>query len=206
LSVRATAEERSAVRVTSPLPAKNALEDLSWIDAFRRGDREILAQCYCAYYRVLEAAIGGVLGVADRETVIHEVFLRLLTERDVRESFTGLTGRSLGAWLSTMARNRALDVRRRARREVRLSMPVEVPHPNLDARAGENTMMRLLLERFQREHVPPAWALVFETRFLGDMSQREAARQLGMRRTTLAYQELQLRRRLRQFMLEADGP
>jgi RNA polymerase sigma-70 factor (ECF subfamily) len=195
----------SALRATSLPPAENVSEELSWIDGFRRGDRDILARCYRANYRVLEAAIGGVLGVADRETVIHEVFLRLLTERDLRESFKGVTDRSLGAWLSTMARNRALDVRRRASREVSFSVPVEVLHSDVDARAGEETMMRLLLLRFQREHVPPAWAPVFQARFIGEMSQREAARHLGMRRTTLAYQELQLRRRLRQFMLQDDG-
>lgn len=176
-------------------------EDPSWLLAFRRGDHQILAQCYRSYYRVVEAAIGSVLGVADRETVIHEVFLRLLTDPAMRESFTGP---SLGAWLSSIARNRALDVSRRARREVLLSTPVDRPDTDSPTRADEDAMMCLLLERFRREHVPPAWAPVFEARFLKEMSQREAARHLGMHRTTLAYQELQLRRRLRRFMLEEE--
>jgi hypothetical protein len=38
------------------------------------------------------------------------------------------------------------------------------------------------------------------------MSQREAARYLGMRRTTLAYRELQLVRKFKAFMLEVEEP
>jgi DNA-binding XRE family transcriptional regulator len=38
------------------------------------------------------------------------------------------------------------------------------------------------------------------------MTQREAARHLGIRRTTLAYRELQLRRRFKAFMLATEEP
>jgi RNA polymerase sigma-70 factor (ECF subfamily) len=189
--------------VTSPLLAAAVRpEDPSWIDAFRRGDHQILADCYRSYYRVVETAIGGLLGAADRETVIHEVFFRLLTDPGMRASFTGP---SLGGWLSSIARNRALDVNRRARREVLRFTSDESAVTDGNVRADEEAVMRLLLERFQRDHVPPGWAPLFEARFLREMSQREAARHLGMHRTTLAYQELQLRRRLRRFMLAEEG-
>jgi RNA polymerase sigma-70 factor (ECF subfamily) len=190
----------TTLRRSRLLAASVGPEDPSWIDGFRRGDRQILADCYRSYYRVVETAIGGLLGAADRETVIHEVFFRLLSDGSMRESFTGA---SLGAWLSSIARNRALDVSRRARREV-LFTPMERADTEGEVRADEVAMMCLLLERFQREHVPPAWAPVFEARFLRDLSQREAARCLGMRRTTLAYRELALRRRLRRFMLAEE--
>jgi RNA polymerase sigma-70 factor (ECF subfamily) len=180
------------------------IEDLAWLEAFRRGDRDVIEQCYRRYYAVVEAAIGGILGVADRETVIHEVFFRLLTEQEMRQSFSG---RSLGAWLSAIARNRAVDLSRRSRRESLVASPLEiVPEAPTDAAAHEDQVLRLLIERFRREHLTPEWAPVFETRFVRQMTQREAARYLGMRRTTLAYRELQLRRRFKEFMLAAEEP
>jgi RNA polymerase sigma-70 factor (ECF subfamily) len=45
---------------------------------------------------------------------------------------------------------------------------------------------------------------VFELRFLQQMTQHEAAHALGIRRTTLAYRELRIRRALRAFLLEED--
>jgi len=189
------------VPAMSPVPAEN--EDSAWLEAFRRGDREVIEQCYRRYYGVVEAAIGTLLGISDRETVIHEVFLRLLTEKEMRLSFTGP---SLGAWLSAIARNRAIDLSRRSRREALVPNPLDVAPEVPDAGGHDDHVMRLLLERFRREHLTPEWAPVFETRFIRQMTQREAARFLGMRRTTLAYRELQLRRRFKAFMLEAEEP
>lgn len=178
------------------------VEDDAWLQAFRRGDRDVLEQCYRQHYAVIESAIGTVLGIADRETVIHEVFFRLLTEPDMRLSFTGP---SLGSWLATIARNRAVDISRRQRRESLVPDPVESPVvPEGNAASDDDAVLRVLLERFRTQHLTPEWAPVFETRFVRQMTQREAASHLGIRRTTLAYRELQLRRRFKAFMLEED--
>jgi RNA polymerase sigma-70 factor (ECF subfamily) len=185
------------------VPVLSETDDV-WLDAFRRGDRAIIEQCYRQYYPVVEAAIGTLLGAADRETVVHEVFFRLLTDKGMRASFSGA---SLGAWLATVARNRAVDLNRRARWETLVSDPLDVAETSLfEPGAHEQHVMRLLLDRFRREHLPAEWAPVFEVRFLRQMTQREAARYLGIRRTTLAYRELQLRRRLKAFMLAAEEP
>jgi RNA polymerase sigma-70 factor (ECF subfamily) len=178
-------------------------EDSAWLEAFRRGDRDVIEQCYRRYYAVVEAAIGTILGIADRETVIHEVFFRLLAEEDMRSSFTGP---SLGAWLSAIARNRAVDLSRRARREALVPSPLEVAPEVPGAGFHDDHVMRLLVERFRREHLTPEWAPIFETRFVRQMTQREAASHLGIRRTTLAYRELQLRRRFKAFMLATEEP
>lgn len=178
-------------------------QDPAWLEAFRRGDRAVIEDCYRRYYDVVEAGVGSLLGIADRETIIHEVFFRLLTEPEMRMSFSGP---SLGAWLASIARNRAVDLHRRARRESLVPSPLEVAPEVPDAGAHEDHVMRLLLERFRREHLTPEWAPVFETRFVRQMTQREAARYLGIRRTTLAYRELQLRRRFKAFMLSAEEP
>jgi RNA polymerase sigma-70 factor (ECF subfamily) len=178
-------------------------EDSAWLEAFRRGDRDVIEACYRRYYPVVEAAIGSILGIADRETVIHEVFFRLLSEQEMRQSFTGP---SLGAWLSAIARNRAVDLARRSRREALVPSPLDVAPEVPDPASHEDHVMRLLLDRFRREHLTPEWAPVFEARFIRQMTQREAAHHIGITRTTLAYRELQLRRKLKAFMLSTEEP
>ena len=81
----------------------------------------------------------------------------------------------------------------------------------LDARAAARRVddeldAKVLVERFRRDCLPPEWAAVFDARFLRQVTQREAAEELGIRRTTLAYQELRIRRLLTQFLLRAEHP
>jgi RNA polymerase sigma-70 factor (ECF subfamily) len=134
--------------------------------------------------------------------VVHEVFYRLLTSREVR---AGFRGGSLAAWLTTVARNQAIDHARRFGRE-------ETVAPEVAARLAERATegpegiedgidARRLLERFRRECVPARWDRVFVARFVDQLSQREAAARLEIRRTTLAYQELRIRRLLERFLL-----
>jgi RNA polymerase sigma-70 factor (ECF subfamily) len=100
-----------------------------------------------------------------------------------------------------VARNQAIDYTRRRNRE----SPAGI---DLGARSGSGDELarsaeaRLLIERFVRDVLPPAWRGVFEARFINHLSQSEAAAALGKRRTTLAYQELRIRQMLRKFLLE----
>jgi len=71
--------------------------------------------CYREHFATVERAVGLILGDADRETVIHELFSQLLALAELRRSFEG---GSLGAWLTTVARHRAIDFARRLGREV----------------------------------------------------------------------------------------
>jgi RNA polymerase sigma-70 factor (ECF subfamily) len=140
-----------------------------------------------------------MLAGPDRETVIHEVFSRLIAREDVRRAFRG---GSFPGWLSTVARNAAIDYKRRFAREQALSADAAAGAADA-VRWEEATHARLLIERFRREVLPAEWANVFEHCVLGQMSQREAACALGLRRTTLAYREMRIRRALRRFLLEA---
>jgi RNA polymerase sigma-70 factor (ECF subfamily) len=168
------------------------------LEAFHRGDRDAIERCYRDHFETVEAAIGGILGGADRETVIHELFSRLLSQEELRRSFQG---GSLGAWLATVGRNQAIDYRRRFSRETELE---ERSSDALTVRWQEAADARLLIERFKRESLPPEWLDVFDLCFVQQLSQREAARALGMHRTTLAYRELRIRRQLTRFLLQGE--
>ena len=106
----------------------------------------------------------------------------------------------MGAWLATVTRNSAIDYLRRLTREVALPASGD-PHPPVPAHDSE-VDARLLMEQFQRERLRPEWRPVFEARFLRQLSQREAARALRIRRTTLAYRELRIRQALKSFLME----
>jgi len=175
--------------------------DAAWLKAFHAGTRSVIERCYREHYATVDRAIGEILRGADRETVVHEVFSRLIAREDLRRSFGG---GSLGAWLTAVARNQAIDYRRRLAREA----PLAAAEPAGRAAGGgweEAAEARLLIERFRREHLPAAWADVFELCFLRQLSQREAGAALGISRTTLAYRELRIRRRLRRFLLEGES-
>jgi RNA polymerase sigma-70 factor (ECF subfamily) len=168
------------------------------LEAFHRGDAAAIEACYRDFFAVVESALRPLLSPADRETVIHEVFWRLLSNPALRLSFQG---GAMGAWLATVTRNLGIDYLRKVGREVGLS--AVDPRPPVPSGDGE-VEARLLLERFARDHLQPAWRPVFEARFLRQLSQREAAAALRINRTTLAYRELRIRHALRVFMKEDE--
>lgn len=176
-----------------------------WLTRFHAGDARVLNACYREHFDTVYRAASRVLSGVDAETVVHDVFLRLLSDESVRRSFQG---GSLGAWLHTLARNLAVDtVRRRQRERTALDRLAEQPRWDEEPSAPEPSLdASLLLERFRRERLPPKWAPVFEARFVRQLSQREAAAALGIRRTTLAYQELRVRRLLEKFLLTPEAP
>jgi RNA polymerase sigma-70 factor, ECF subfamily len=173
--------------------------DEAWLRRFHAGEAEILEECYRGCFATVERAMGSILSGADRETATHEVFARLISSEGLRRAFRG---GSLAAWIGTVARNHAIDLRRRLAREA--NAPVGEEGAGIDAweRSAE---AHLLVERFRQEHLPLEWTGVFELRFLAQLPQRDAASRLGIGRTTLAYRELRIRRLLRQFLLN-DGP
>ena len=178
-------------------------DEAGWLERFHRGDRATLEDCYREQFATVDRAIAPVLRGADRETAIHEVFARLMSGAELRRSFQG---GSLAAWLATVARNHAIDVRRRLARETDALGRAEL---ETDGPAGEWTDAadaRLLIEQFEREHLQPDWLGVFRLRFLQQLPQREAAARLSIRRTTLAYRELRIRRQLKRFLLTEGKP
>jgi RNA polymerase sigma-70 factor (ECF subfamily) len=172
--------------------------DATWLQRFHRGDRATLEDCYREHFTAVERAVAPVLSGLDREAAIHEVFARLIARAEVRRSFQG---GSLAAWLATMARNHAIDVRRRSAREATVLSEAEAQMDGGPADWANAAHARLLIDQFEREQLPPGWLGVFRLRFLQQLPQREAAACLSIRRTTLAYRELRIRRLLKRFLL-----
>lgn len=178
------------------------------LEAFYRGERAIMEQCYRQHLPEVELAVSRTLGGngagVDRETVVYEVFSRLLGDEAFRRSFDG---RRLGAWLAQVASNLAIDHHRRAAREV--TLPPDEATALSEQRGGtgfeEQLVARDWLRRF-RGRVPSKWLPVFEACFVERLDQRTAAARLHMPRTTLAYQVLRLKWLLERFVLEEPDP
>lgn len=182
----------------APTPASPAD---AWLRAFHAGETACLEACYRDHFDTVDRAVRTVVQGADRETLVHEVFARLLEEEPLRRAFTG---GSLGAWLRTVARNQAIDYARRRRFEV--ALPDDELRGGQDdgARLERAVDVRLTLARF-RLLLPAKWHAVFDARFVAQQDQATAARALGLSRTTLAYQEYRVRKLLRRFVLKGEG-
>jgi RNA polymerase sigma-70 factor (ECF subfamily) len=175
-----------------------------WLASFHAGDARVIERCYRDHHRTVAAAVRRMLSAADAETVTHEVFYRLLSNRSLRESFEG---GNFVAWLTRVATNSAIDHRRRYRREQ--GHPVEGIWSLQDSgaeadRLDDELEAKRLVERFCRECLPAEWRPVFHARFIRHLPQRAAAAEIGMRRSTLAYQETRIRALLTQFLLRTE--
>jgi RNA polymerase sigma-70 factor (ECF subfamily) len=176
----------------------------AWLRAFHTGERACLERCYRDQLATVDRAVAAIVNTAaDRETLVHEVFFRLLNEEALRRKFRG---GSFSAWLRVVARNQAIDFARRRRIEVRLGDEAAGPAETTAASGLEQKIdVRLTLERFRERVLPRKWHRVFTARFVEQQEQPAAARSLGMRRTTLAYQEYRIRKLLRRFVLRGES-
>ena len=176
---------------TNPLD----LSDSGVLARFHAGDRGVMGALYQESFDSVDGAVARVLRGADRETVVREVYLRLLDHPDLRRSFQG---GSFAAWADTLAYHQAVDFWRRHRRETSWNENEGPPILDVTTRVmEERAELRVFIDRFVRETLPPKWLSVFQARFLEGLDQREAACRLGMHRITLAYQETRIRKLLR---------
>jgi RNA polymerase sigma-70 factor (ECF subfamily) len=173
----------------------------SWLAGFHEGRRDAMEACYREYFGPVDRAVGRILRGADRETVVHDVFARLMSDGQLRLTFKG---GHLAAWLCTLARNLAVDFARHRRFERPDGLDPAGGSPHEPDAIERRVEVRLLIERFRREYLPRRWSAVFEARFVQQMDQTAAAQHVGVSRTTLAYQEYRIRRLLRRFASRGD--
>ncbi len=173
---------------------------------FWRGDDATLAAIYRAHARALLGAVRSMVGPADAESVVQEVFVELLRNHELRRRFSG---GSLAVWLGAIARRKGLEHLRRTGRvsaagnassssSSAAAEPVDPsPEPRLEARD--------LLLRFLKTGVPAEQAEFFQRRFIDGQTQVQVAAALGVPRSTLEGWEHRLAERLRRFVWE-DTP
>ena len=171
-----------------------------WLESFHRGDRSALEEAYRHNVKAVIDEASRLLRSADAETVAHEVFFRVLSDERMRRGFLG---GSLGAWLRVVARRAAIDLLRRRRRE---DGPLDDDrfhdYPADPTREHEERDARVMVDRFRAEVLPDKYKALFEVRFMRQLAQRDAANELGLSRSTLAYQEERVRELLKTFLLE----
>ncbi len=174
-----------------------------WLVRFHRGEHGVLVACYEEHFVSVESAVGRVLLGVDREAIVQDVFARMFTDPDFREKFSG---GSLRAWLCTVGRNRAVDHLRKTGREdlVESDTLERVGGSYEQEHSFERNEAKALVDRFVEEVLPEKWRSVFQVRFIEQLSQRDAAKKLGIVRTTLADQELRVRRELKSFLLNEE--
>lgn len=177
--------------------------DEQWLKRFHAGDQAVIAEVYREHFDAATAAVSRYLRGPDGETVVQDLFVKMVSDQNFRENFQGGAFR---AWLATVARNRAIDFLRKHRHE-KLSddgeIQEEVPEIKEQSFVGR-LEARQLIEQFRQHELPEKWREVFEARFMRQLTQREAAAELKIPRTTIAYQEIRIRRKLEAFFLNAQ--
>lgn len=124
------------------------------VRAAQNGDRAAFGQLYTRYSRMVHAVALSRVSPTDAGDVVQEAFLRALRQlKTLRE------GEKFGAWMATIARRTAIEVRRRAARETALEIEsggASTQHDEMEARAAleairglpkayrETVMMRLV--------------------------------------------------------------
>lgn len=164
------------------------------LGAFHAGDAEAIRHVYLQYVADLLRDLRRQLGPAEAESVVHDVFVELLRNHDLRVRFTG---GSLLAWLRQIARLKTFEHLRRVRRDVPAELPDIPSSPESELEA------RNVLMRFMAKVVPPKQREFFALRFLETLTQVEVAARMGMARSTLEGWEHALAEKLRAFILES---
>jgi len=150
----------------------------------------VIEEIYRETFEEVRRAAGTVLHEpADRDAVVHEVFLQLLSRRELRESHRG---GQMGAWLGAIARHQALDFARRESRLTDLSAVDEAT----SARNEPLDELRRELVRFAASQLDPERQRLVQLRYVEGMTQMEAAAALGKPRSTLEDWEHQFKRAL----------
>src|SRR5262245_45023461 len=92
--------------------ASRQVEDVKLIERVKEGDTAALARLYDRYKASVRATLQRIVGFAEADDLVHEVFLCVWLRA---KSYT--PGRAdVAAWITWLARNKAIDITRRAKR------------------------------------------------------------------------------------------
>jgi RNA polymerase sigma-70 factor (ECF subfamily) len=190
----------------APATASAPAEPDPDLETFWRGDGAALEAIYRAHARRLLGTARAVVGPAEAESVVHETFVELIRNQELRRRFTG---GSLAAWLGAIARHKSLEYLRRRDHRPRTDVDrsddasaADVAGERADLSPEPRLEARDLLMRFLKVGVPAAQIDFFRRRFLDGQTQLQVAAALGMPRSTLEGWEHRLSEKLRRFIWE----
>ena len=159
------------------LPAadrQDLFRDAKLVSAVRSGDEQAMGQLYDLYSSlVYSVALRVLADTGAAEDVLQEVFMQLWRNPDAFDSNRG----SLPAWLSVIARNRAIDSLRKRRPQadwcdVTLS---------IEADLADTADRRRVIEKIRNilNAMPAAQRSALEMAFFEGLTHEEIARKIG---------------------------
>lgn len=182
------------------------LDDQALVAAIARQEQEAFERLYDRYHTMVYHLARKILTAPDRaEEVVYDVFWQVWREA-VR--YDGQRG-SVGAWLTTLARSRAIDALRG--RKVPLSTEADalderhaLTDPDPTPEEYTSLGQRALLVRAAMETLPTEQRSALELAFFSGLSHSEIAEQLdepiGTIKTRIRSAMLRLRDRLRPLL------
>jgi RNA polymerase sigma-70 factor, ECF subfamily len=147
------------------LAATNHTE-AQWVGAARRGDRAAFGNLFLRYAPLVHGVLLARMPRADADDLMQDVFVTALERL---ETLTDL--QKIGAWLATLARNRAIDV---WRSKPRLALLPEVTATTQPPRAEVNEVLTVI------RSLPEAYREPLVLRLVEGLSGPEIAEQVGL--------------------------
>jgi RNA polymerase sigma-70 factor (ECF subfamily) len=148
----------------SPPDAKAAEE--SDVTAARAGDRAAFGRLFRRLAPVVHGVLLTRVRPAEADDLMQEVFLAALESLDTLRD-----GAAVGAWLCTIARNRAADHHRRRRKLVEL--PEDLGRPDAERAEAERVLRAI-------RTLPEAYRETLVLRLVEGLSGPEIAEQVGL--------------------------
>ncbi len=165
-----------------------------YIEGFRRGDPDSVRQVYRDYGRLVYAVARNML--ASKELADEATQQTFVKAWQAAKSFD--TSRSLGPWLTTIARRTCIDLHRREARRAAVSLDgVPVAHPSLitagpDVEQGYDAWA----VRQAIDALPADERAVVRLQHVEELSHAEIAEQLGVPLGTVKSRSFRAHRRL----------
>jgi RNA polymerase sigma-70 factor, ECF subfamily len=153
---------------------KGISPDAALVSAIHSGDQSAMAQLYDRYSSIVYSVALRVLAdTGAAEDVLQEVFLQLWRNPGAFNASRG----QLGAWLSVITRNRAIDFLRKRRPETDIEDVIVAVEPDLSGevqRAGALQKIRTLLGS-----MPSAQRSALEMAFFEGLTHSEISQKTG---------------------------
>jgi RNA polymerase sigma-70 factor, ECF subfamily len=147
--------------------------DLALVAAIRSGDQNAMTVLYDRYSSIVYSVALRVLQDASAEDVLQDIFMQLWRTPGAFDASRG----NMAAWLSVIARNRAIDALRRRRPQNDIQDVVVSVEPDLVSEADRSRTMEKV--RGALQSMPAAQRSALEMAYFEGLSHSEIAGKTG---------------------------